>query len=178
MTISEIMKRFINNEMPTQTVVGKVISIDETNMTCDIELPNKPNMLDVRIRSLIDDQNTGILIVPKLSSVVLVGLIENREESAFICTYSEIDKIHLIVNDIQLSGDAFGGLVKVDELTQKLNKVENAVNQLKADFNSHTHNAPQAPTGTVPTLPPLIPSTVTLINTVRNDIENQKVKHG
>lgn len=178
MTIKEAIQRMIAQELKVQVVPGKVISVDETKMVCDIDLANAPDMLDVRIRAVIDEVSKGILIVPKVGSYVLVALIDNRKESSFICAYSELEKYWLLTDDIQLGGDNFKGLVKIEDLVSKLNNLENAFNQLVNEFNSHTHNAPQAPAGTIPTLPPLIPSTQSLVVTQVTDLENDKVKHG
>lgn len=178
-TIKDYIDRMIQQNIPTQIVVGKVISVDENKQVCDVDVVNSPDLLDVRIRAVIDDEKKGVLIVPKVDSYVLVGLINNRPESAFVASVAEVDKYYLYVNkEIQIGGDNFNGLVKIEELTQKLNNIETAFNQLVNEFNTHTHNAPQAPAGTLPTLPPLVPSSQSLVSTQVSDLENTKVKHG
>lgn len=178
MTINDTIKKIVSEEIKIQVLMGKVKSVDESKMVCDIDLETAPDLLDVRLRSIIDSTDKGVLIVPKKDSVVLVGIIENRIESAFVLSFSEVEKIRLITDEIELAGKDFKGLVKVEDLTQKLNNLENAFNNLVADFNAHTHNAPQAPSGTLATLPPLVPSTQNVANTQVSDLENEKVKHG
>lgn len=178
MNIKELINRMVTDKIPMQVLVGKVISVNADEMTCDVDLQGSPDMQDVRIRSVIDSDNSGILIEPAVDSYVLVGLIENRKESAFICAYGTVDSIKLITDSIHLSGDEFGGLIKINDLVDKINTIENAVNQLKTEFNAHTHVSPPAPTTPVNTAPPTVPSTVNLINTTVPELENEKVKHG
>lgn len=178
MSIKKNIEKLVKDQIKIQVLVGKVKSVDETKMVCDIDLATEPDLLDVRLRSIIDETDKGVLIVPKKDSVVLVGIIENRIESAFVLSFSEVEKIRFITDEIELAGNNFKGLVKVEDLTTKLNNLENAVNGLVSDFNAHTHNAPQAPTGTIPTLPPLVPSSQSLTTTQVSDLENEKVKHG
>lgn len=178
MTIKESIERIIKDNMRMQVVVGKVKSVDEDEMVCDIDLETSPDLLDVRLRAVIDKSDTGVLVYPKKDSRVLVGLIENKPQSAFICGYSEVEKIRLITEDIELAGDQFGGLIKIDDLVTKINGIEDALNDLAMDFDTHTHNSPPAPTNPVVTTPPIIPSGVVLVNTQKSEIENDKVKHG
>lgn len=178
MTLKETIQALIKDQIKIQVFVGKVISVNENEMTCDVDLQNSPNLFDVRLRAVIDNNEKGILIVPKINSYVLVGLIDNNIQSSFVCGYTEIDKYRLLIDEIVLSGDSFGGLVKVEELTQKLNDIESAVNQLTASFNSHTHTSPPAPTNPVVTTPPLIGSNISLTPTNSSELENNKVKHG
>lgn len=181
MTIKEVIDRMLKQRLKPQVVVGKVTKVDTSNMVCDIEVKGKPKLYDVRLRSVANGTDEGVLVTPKTGSYVLVGLINNREESAFVCGYSEVEKIRLITKDIELGSDAFGGLVKVEELTKKLNELEKGVNQLVMEFNSHTHivGAIQAPAGvSVTSVTPIKPSSLTLIETSQSEIENKNVKHG
>jgi len=72
-------------------------------------------------------------------------------------------------------GGEFGGLVKVVELTQKLNDLENKVNEIITTFVTHTH--PVISTG-APTSPTSTPISGNLTISQREDIENINVKHG
>ncbi len=134
--------------------------------TCDVEREGLPTLHDVRLNAIEDNINNPITIIPKQGSKVLVGIIENNESEAFVLQYSEIDFVIL-------RGDTHGGLIKINDLVNKLNTVENAINQLVQDFNTHTHTAPSGATSS-----PIPTSTVNIINTQVSDLENDKVKHG
>lgn len=46
---------------------------------------------------------------------------------------------------------------RIDQLNKKL---DSNLTNMKAQFDSHTHVAPQAPSGAIPTQPPVVPLTV------------------
>jgi len=84
----------------------------------------------------------------------------------FIVQYSDV--VSLTIN-----GSEFGGLVKVIELTQKLNAMENIVNDLILKFNTHTHIAAGTPTSIASVI-----ETNNLTPTQQSEIENTVIKHG
>jgi hypothetical protein len=111
----------------------------------------------------VDD---GFLIQPEIESTVSVILSDFGEP--YISQYSGIDKI-------TFRGGDLGGLVKVAELTEKINNLENALNALFLKFNAHTHNVISvgAPSG-----PSILQETNNLVPTQRNEIENINITHG
>lgn len=181
-TIKDYIDRMIQQNIPTQIVVGKVISVDENKQVCDVDVVNSPDLLDVRIRAVIDDEKKGVLIVPKVDSYVLVGLINNRPESAFVASVTELDKYYLYANDeIQIGGDNFKGLVKIDDLVDKLNQLENKVNDFIQKYNTHTHitTATESATPTPGTISPTMAQETPIQPITQvSDLENTKVKHG
>jgi hypothetical protein len=72
-------------------------------------------------------------------------------------------------------GGEFGGLVKVVELTQKLNNLENKVNEIITTFGTHTHTVIMLGAPTATTATPIVGN---LTVSQRADIENTKNKHG
>ncbi len=78
----------------------------------------------VRLMADIDD---GILLIPAIGSTVSV--ITSTYGDPYVSCYSEIDSI-------SLRGGDLGGLVKIAELTEKLNKIEKDINTLKNAFRS------------------------------------------
>lgn len=139
--------------------------------TADVRpLSGKADILGARL--LAGDSKTPFLIMPTKGSVVLVTY--TSKDTAFVSLYSEIDSI-------QLRGDQFGGLIKIEELVKKLNGVENKVNDLITKFNSHIHvtTATIGP-GPAPGViaPPTTPETPIAPVTQKSDLENDTVKHG
>lgn len=144
----------------------EVDSLDTDSMTCQgtaLTGPVGNAIADIRLMAAVDD---GVLLTPSVGSTVTV-IMSTFTGPVALC-YSAVDKITLLGGDL-------GGLVKVIDLTKKLNNLENIVNDLIAKFNTHTHNvtAVSAPTG-----PNLLPETQTLIITKRIDIENQNITQG
>ena len=142
-----------------------VKSVDEQARTCIvIALSGRAgNEFTTRLMAAVDD---GVLIIPAVDSTVVVSMSDFN--SPAIVQYSEVEKI-------VFRGGDLGGLVKVIDLTSKLNNLENKLNSLVVKYNTHTHNvtAVGSPTG-----PGLQPETGTLTPTQRVDIENDKITHG
>lgn len=142
-----------------------VKSVDEDARTCVvIALSGRAgNEFTTRLMASVDD---GILIVPAVDSTVVISMSDFN--TASIVQYSEVEKV-------VFRGGDLGGLVKVIDLTDQLNKIENKLNNLLTKYNTHTHNvtAVGSPTG-----PGLQPETGTLVVTQRGDIENENMTHG
>jgi hypothetical protein len=190
----------------TQLSLATVISVDEANRLCTVEtLGGKGNIKfeNVQLMASVDD---GFLIIPQIDSTVIVSY--NTFNQPFICLFSAIEKVLIVAGDnnasVQIDGDgllleiaetkvkisdgeimindgAMGGLVKVIELTQKLNNLENKVNSIIAKYNSHTHTVATTGSATAQTgtaAPTAATESETLTPTQRKDIENEKVKQG
>lgn len=176
MTIRESIERIVDQKLPIQTIVGKVKSVNEDDMICDISVEGSADLLDVRLRAVIDGQETGILIVPKKGSYVLVSLIDNKPESAFISAYSEIEKIHLMVDEIWLGGDGYS-IVKAEELKTELNKMTARIDLLYNAINAGTPGgAPDAGAALATSMKAVVAAEPPKENF--SSIDNQNVKHG
>ncbi len=143
-----------------------VISVDEDARTAQVQAigGKARNTFTARLMTTVDD---GVLVVPEDDSTVCV--VFGNFTKPYITQYSGVKKI-------VLRGGDLGGLVKVIELTTKLNNLENLVNDLVQKFNSHVHTgvtAGGASTGPTPTQ-----ETTTLVKTKRKDIENEQITHG
>lgn len=99
--------------------------------TCDVvRAIDDMEIKDVRINSTITE-NEGLVIAPKVNSYVLITDIDG--DKWFVSQYSQIDSITLDVdNKIVINGGNNDGIIKINELTQKLNDLVNA-------FNNHIH---------------------------------------
>lgn len=126
-----------------QTIVGTATNIRET--LCNIERENAPTLFDVRLNAIDDDLQSFVTVYPKEGSKVIAGIIENLKTEAVVLRCSEVEKIKLKIGNqtayIDKNGFVFndgtlGGLVKVGDLTQRLNNLENDINGLKNAFNT------------------------------------------
>lgn len=171
---------------PMQTYLCKVVSVDKH--VCDCEpVSGGANFLDVRLRSILDNGTGGIILKPKVDSLVIIGLLENNEATAFVIAYSDIDELYFksdggmtfeVKKDvIKINGDTHGSVVKVKELTEKLNNLEDALNGLIAKFNTHTHPYVNVATPAVTSVTTQIDTDV-ITPTQKSEISNDKVKHG
>lgn len=187
--IKKIIQDWAMEVIPMQVTLCKVLSIDKTNCVIDAEPINgNAQLLEVRLKAVINDDKTGLIAFPKKESLVLVGLIDNNVNQAFVIDMDEVESVKFIIGDneavldkdiakvkwkqIEFNDGNNYGLVKVAELTQKLNNIETYVKALAAQFNSHTHPVSGAATGS-----PVAPFTNQLQNTQQSDIENTKINH-
>ena len=144
------------------TFVCTVKSIE--NATCtvvrvldDLEIPG------VRL-NCHSTKDSGIVITPKKDSYVLVTSIDGL--SFFVSQCSEVEKITIDCNgDIIINGGNNDGIIKIKELTNKLNA-------LVQKFNTHTHPAALG-TATVAVSPTTSPAS----NFNKSDYEDTKIKH-
>lgn len=138
------------------------------------EIPN------VQLMAEVDD---GLLLVPTMGSTVFVTY--STRNVPYVSLFSQVDQVLMISGSsstsiadglIQFNDGSYGGLVQVVNLVEKLNNLENLVNNLITTFNGHTHMGVQS--GGDATLFPVILQNGTLSPTQRGDIENTVIVHG
>jgi hypothetical protein len=144
--------------------VCTVDSVDLVNLTCYcIPINDDADITEVRLMANIDN---GFLLIPEVNSIVVVSFLS--DSSAYVSLVSK-------VSEIQLNGTNYDGLVKVQELTDKLNNLENKLNDLITACSSQVVTL--APSGTFP-LASFFTSVTPLTPTQQIEIENITVKQG
>jgi len=129
MKIKEIIRELSESGEQVYSLVCKVLSVDETNRTCEVEpIDGSAGIPETRLQANIN-LNSGFILFPAIDSHVVVCFL--NKNAAFVALFSEVDKVHL-------RGDQLGGLIKVEDLVTRLNNVENDLNDLKTVFNSWT----------------------------------------
>lgn len=140
----------------------KVESVDKENRTMDVMgVVDQLEYFDVQL-------GLGALtIYPVTGSICLVGIIEGQETDTFLISADE-------VNEIVLNEGKLGGMVMVNELTEKLNAIEKDINSLKKAFSGWTPVLNDGGTKLKEAIASYASST--LEETKVKDIENIKVK--
>lgn len=132
--IKEKIKRIANGNNSFTCFTAKVTSVD--GETCDVELESM-KLTDVRLRAVVNGENSKILVTPKTDSYVLIADLSGNLSQLAVVGYSEVEKIEINATDkIIFNGGNNKGLVKIEELTQKLNAIEQDINTLKSIFTS------------------------------------------
>ena len=108
---------------------GEVVSVD--NLTCTVKIGNAV-IEGVRLRASLTDREKQILTVPKTGSAVTLGCLTADLNNLVVLQVDEIEKI-------EINGGQLGGMIKIEDLTDKLNNLVSEVNSLKDTFNNHTH---------------------------------------
>ena len=120
--------------------------------TCSVELDGL-TLTDVRLRAVVNGENSKILVTPETGSYVLVADLSGDFSQLAVVGYSEVEKIEVDADNIVFNGGDNNGLVKIKELTDRLNELVDA-------FNQHTHTGEfegtiggAAATGSISTIP-------------------------
>lgn len=143
---------------------GEVVAVDD--LTCTVKIGDA-EIGGVRLRASLTGRDRQILTVPKVGSSVTLGCLTADLNNLVVLQVDEVEKI--IIN-----GGELGGLIKIQELTDKINALVEA-------FNSHTH---LLPTGAVitsagpsinPVNVPAITKKAAKLN--KKDYEDETIKH-
>lgn len=175
--IRRALKQLVGEKI--QVIPCKVISVDKTNCTCELEPINgDAGISDARLRASINGSSAGVILFPKPDSFVLAGMIMNKDEAWMIIKMDEIESILISVEtafkcevnnagNVLINDGTFGGLIKIQELVNKVNFLENRL---------MTHQHTVVSLGAVTTPDPLsnAPFDITIID----ELENNKIKHG
>ncbi|MCH5214977.1 MAG: hypothetical protein J1E97_07260 [Muribaculaceae bacterium] len=197
--IREAIKLLAKPDGETAALICTVDSVDKDARTVDCSPINESApLLGVNLQAN-QGSDFGVCLFPKVGSFVVVGFVADGA-AGVVLLCDEIESAEIVIGDssalisdaglsvkvgdtsaeldknaVSFNGGSLGGLVKVDELTQRLNLIESAINDLKTIFRNWI---PVAQDGGA-----ALKTAVTnwsadpLTPTVRNDYENDKVKH-
>lgn len=150
---------------PVINKVATVVSVDLENYTATVLPEGEAELDEVRLKAGIDGVVDGIVEVPEVNSDVLISLIGNDPDNAYIAKCSKVQKIIMF-------GGELGGLIKIEEMLTQLN---NRFNLLKAAAIAG-YTAQSAIDGSAG-LNAYNAAITTLINIPRNVVEDVKVLH-
>ena len=178
-----------------------VDSVNAEKRTCVVTTVSNQGSMTIENVQLMASVDDGFLLIPTIDSTVIIAY--STFNQPFICLFSGVEKVLLVAGEnnasiqvdadgllleiaetkvlisdgeIKLNDGAMGGLVKVIQLTQKLNNLEGKVNQLITAYNSHVHTGVTTGAGSSATTPTQV--TGSLTPTQRADIENEKIIQG
>ena len=99
-----------------------------SDITCEVSIDGL-SIPDVRLRASTEVDGAQIIMRPAVGSVVIVGSLTGDLDHLVVLSMDRAEEV--IIN-----GGKLGGLIKVQEITQKLNALESEVNNLKQLFAS------------------------------------------
>lgn len=124
MTNEELLSAFqAAIKVPLQVFTADVIEVDEDSYTIDVKPPGMAEVSEVRLKAAIDNEVTGMVEIPEAGSSVLVGIIGNDPDTAYLIKCSKVAKI--IIN-----GGSNGGLTITPKLKEGLEKLSARVDAL------------------------------------------------
>lgn len=153
--------------------LATVDSVDKKSRTIKCTTYNDDSLIEVQMQSVVDGDD-GVLIVPEVGSDVILGFLDKN--NSFVILYSKIDEVLIDVkNNIVINGGKNEGLVKIKELTAKLNDLIDSYNMFVATYNLHTHQITMVDGVQVVNATTNSGSSAKLFN--KSDYENEKIKH-
>ena len=201
--IIESIQRMTGTQLAdtVRILLATVDSVDEAKRTCNVTTVSGQGSFTIENVQLMPSVDDGLFLIPQIGTTVIV--VYSVYNQPFIALFSGLKKIVITAGEnnaaISVTGDgllleigettvqiaddeikfndgALGGLVKVAELTTKLNNLENKVNTLITTFNTHVHTGVTTGPGSSATTPTTVNGTLT--PTQQKDIENEKIKQG
>lgn len=154
---------------PSLVFPATVNTVNRQNLTCTVTPPDGVKLPGVRLKAGIEEVEDGLVEIPAIDSSVLVVVIGNTDENAFVAKCSQVD-------EVLFYGGQNGGLIKIQELVKELEKVNTFLSAIQDGFAEWI-----PPTGA----PDSGASLRAIINTKigalptsdYSNIENLKIKH-
>lgn len=138
---------------------GIVKSVEGT--TCTVTFGTL-DVEGVRLRASLAENESHLLIVPKVGTAVVVGSLSNDLSLLVVLAVDEVESI-------TINGGKLGGLINIESLTQK-------INELVRTFNNHTHQVSTTGSATAQTgTAAAVASKASELN--KSDYEDTKVTH-
>lgn len=144
-----------------------VDSVDTSSKVCYcVPLDGRGDLQDVR---LMADNTTGLLIIPKVNSIVLVTMI--NDTTGYLAMFSEIESI-------ALNGDNYDGLIKVQELLTEINNRNTTLKTAITTALTSLDASIVALGGASVSASAFTAATATIVNILNSQVINTTVKHG
>jgi hypothetical protein len=168
MTIAEAIQELAKRgSAEVYSTVCTVLEVDANERTCDVRPINgDADVFGVRLQANLAG-TVGFVMLPTVGSVVVITWL--NPTTGYVALMSEVD-------EVELHGSQYGGIVKVAELVDRLNLVEDDINELKQVLSGWTPVAQDG--GLALKTAAATWYGQTLVNTQVSDIENDTVKHG
>lgn len=168
----------------TVSLICTVDAVDKEARTVDCTpLDEGAPLLGVNLQAN-QESKFGVVVYPRVGSYVVVGFVADGSAGIVLMT-DDIESLEVVVKDdntslkitedgIVLNGGKLGGLVKVEDLTNRINTIEKDINSLKQVFTGW--KIVQKDGGSALKTAAATWAGQTLTLTKRGDYENEKVK--
>lgn len=139
------LTKFVKNILRAHVLIDGVVDNVNDNFTVDV-LVNSVLYTNVPTKVLIGSQAT-IFEIPIEGSACTITWRDGSRSLPQIVSFDKVDtyyiqpvnNLYISSKQIQFNDGTNGGMVLVNQLTTKLNNLENLVNNLITQYNSHTH---------------------------------------
>lgn len=201
--IKETIRQLAQGGRQSVSLVCTVDAVDKTARTVDCTpLDESAPLLGVNLQAN-QGSTFGVVAFPKVGSYVVVGFVADGAAGVVLLTdevesvevaisgdtariSADKDGVRVLMGDdtsaelmkegVILNGGGLGGIVKIEQLTEHFNAIENDINELKNIFSAWVA-VPQDGGAALSALTANWAGNL-LTPTQRGDYENEKVKHG
>ncbi len=204
-TLKDAIKKLAKEGDTASILLGTVSAVDKDARTVDVEPINEDApILGVNLQAN-QESTLGVVQFPREGSYVAVAMLSGYEAGVVVLT-DDVESIEVNINDgtkltltedgISLNvkdgitldiddkaavfnGGDLGGLIKIEELTNKINALVNTVNALIDNYNAHTHitTATVSASPTPGVISPIVAPALKAQTFKAKDYEDDKVKH-
>lgn len=129
--IRELLKTLIKEELVVINFEAKVISVDKDKDTCVVQAEDAPEIEGVKLRSIIGNIATKLIVYPVVNSYVTVSCLHNMPNELYVSQVSEVDEIITNCEQVTYNGGENGGLVNWPDLKTQLDKTNEVVDAIK-----------------------------------------------
>lgn len=129
--------------------VGTVTAVDKEARTVDVQPLNEDApLLGVNLQAN-QGSTVGVVQIPRKDSFVMVGYVADGA-AGMVILCDDIEEVQVVIKDtgtasvvvdengVTMNGGKLGGMVKVEDITTRLNLIEKDINKLKQAFASWT----------------------------------------
>lgn len=150
----------------TITIYQGIVNSVDGNL-CEVQIGNIA-IPDVRLRASETDDDGEMLITPKVGTAVTIGSLSGDLSQLVVL---QVDHIETIV----INGGKLGGLINIEQLTEKLNTIEDDINSLKNVMSTWTPVAQDGGAALKTSVSTWAGQTLT--KSQRGDYEDETIKH-
>lgn len=177
--IAESIRELNKDKSLPEIERGKVVAVNLTDYTIDVDLDEGAVVHDVQL-SAVTTSNAAVIEVPKKNSYVVIAKME-QSVNYVLLRASAIDKWLLKIGNttfeidgslIKANGGNNHGLVKIVELTEKLNAIETKINTIITALKAINIAAGSAFSGSA-----FFTSLTNIDTTIQAQIEDTKFTH-
>lgn len=121
-TVRKMLREFVADMLPSQTIVCQVVSVDEVKLTCTAtDLVGEVDLYSIRLNAAVMEKK--LAIIPAVGSYILVGVINNNPQARYMISASEIDKLVVDAKiSVVINGGKNGGMCITPKLVTELEK--------------------------------------------------------
>jgi hypothetical protein len=172
--LNDAFEKFVKNVCRHYVVIdGVVDAYNEDDFTCDVKIQDTL-WTSIPICVLVGSQ-ASFFPIPVIGTNCLVGWRDGSKMLPQIIQFDQIEQLNINCQKVvQFNNGENGGIPLSPNVSDRLNKIENAYNDLVEKFNAHSHILTLT-SGTGTAAPTTDQETTTLTPTQPSDIENNSI---